>query len=77
MLEIGVGGASILGGSILGINNGCVGVEGGVNSNFIIETILLIFLVFYGVGGVGGRFAIYQLLWGIEVIGDSILGGNV
>ena len=30
ILEIGVGGASILGGSILGINNGCVGVEGGV-----------------------------------------------
>ena len=34
------------------------GQGGGVNCNFIINFILLLFLVFHGVGGLGGEFKI-------------------
>ena len=45
----------------------------GVYCNFIIHFLFLLFLVFHGAGGVGGEFAISQLIWGILVSGSSIL----
>ena len=60
MWETGVCGDSILSVSIGGINVGYLVVRGGVNCSFIINFIFLLFLDFYGVGGVGGKFDISQ-----------------
>ena len=54
-----------------------VGGRGFVDCNFIIYFILPLFLVFHGIGGVGGEFAISQLIWEIGVSGARILGGSI
>ena len=41
-----------------GIISGCVRGRGGVDCNFVISFIFLLFLVFCSGGGVGGEFAI-------------------
>ena len=47
-----------------GISIRFVGVRGSVNCNFIINFILLSFLDFHGVGGVGGKFTIFSMNMG-------------
>ena len=40
------------------ISVGCIGGRDGVDCNFIVNYIFLLFLVFGDVGGLGGEFAI-------------------
>ena len=47
-----------MGGNIGGILDRGVRGRGGVDINFVINLLFLFFLVFRGVGGVGGDFAI-------------------
>ena len=47
---------------------------GGTSCVFIINFIFLIFPVFHGVGGVGGKFAISKYILRIGVSGAIILG---
>ena len=42
----------------MGIVSACIGGKGGVYCKFIINFLFLLFLVFYGGGGLGGEFAI-------------------
>ena len=65
-----------MGRSIGGISTGYIRDRGGLDFNFII-IFSLFFLVFHGVGGVGGKIAIYQQIWGIGGSGSRILGGSV
>ena len=74
---IGVSGFSILVRSIEGISSGYVRDRGVVDCNFIINFIFLHFMAFRGVSGVGGKFAIYQQIWEIGVVGSSILNGVI
>ena len=74
---IGVSGFSILVKSIGGISSKFFRDRGVVDCNFIINFILFHFIVFHGVSGVGGIFAIYQQIWEMGVFGASILDGFI
>ena len=67
-----------MGGRIGGISSRSVSRRGGGGGcNFFINFIFLLFMIFHFVGGVGGEFSIYQLLWVIGVSGSRILGDSI
>ena len=66
----------------MGINIGVsaageLGAREGVKCVFIVNFIFLLILIFHCGGGVGGEFAISQLIWGNGVSGSRILGGSI
>ena len=74
---IGVSGSSILGIIIGGVSTGYVGGRGCLYFNFIINFLFLVFLGFYGVGGVGIKFSISRWIWEIGVGVSRILVGSI
>ena len=72
-----VSGARIFGRSFVVIRSGKVGDRGSADCNFIVNFLFFPFLVFHDVGGVGGKFTIYQWIWEIGVRVAIILGGNI